>query len=149
MKRQAARLLRVGDDISIPIQSDGMRSIGYRATVNVLEDDEPNRRIQITAHIHKTDETRTLEVKPSDTFDRIVQDDDTREVVMVSATDYWKWIGTHVNDPHSGQRVQIIEVVKGPHPEDGHEILAMVVWDGQKRRPLFSELTGHFVFEDN
>jgi hypothetical protein len=39
--------------------------------------------------------------------------------------------------------------VRGPHPQDRHEILALVVWDGQQHRPIFSELTGSMVSEDN
>ncbi|MDI3312944.1 MAG: hypothetical protein QJR12_01250 [Mycobacterium sp.] len=142
-------MLQTGDKISIPVQSDGIQSVGQYATITALEDDEPNRRIRIIAKIDATGETLTIAVKPSHEFDRLTKDDDLREVVIVPATDYWKWIGTHVNDPQTGQRVQIIEVVPGPHPEDNHEILAIVVWDGQKRRALFSELTGSMVFEDN
>jgi hypothetical protein len=67
----------------------------------------------------------------------------------VPATEYWKWIGNLVNDPDGDGKVQVLEVVRGPHPQDGHEILALVVWDGQKRRPVLSELTGSMVFEDN
>jgi hypothetical protein len=101
--RQAARLLRVGDEISVPIQSDGMRSIGNVAMITALEDDEPNRRIRVTAHIHKTEETKTFEVKPGDTFDRLAHADDLRQTVMVLASEFWKWIGTHFNDPKTGR----------------------------------------------
>ncbi|MFZ3303671.1 MAG: hypothetical protein WA227_08605 [Mycobacterium sp.] len=126
-----------------------MRSIGYVATVTALEDDEPNRSIRVTAHIHKTDETKTFEVKPGDTFDRLAHANDLRQTVMVLAPEFWKWIGTHFNDPKTGQRVQIIEVVRAPHPDDGREILAMVVSDGQKRHPIYWEQSGKMVVEGN
>jgi hypothetical protein len=82
-------------------------------------------------------------------FDRLPHGDDPRDIVIVPATDYWKWIGTLVNYPDGNGKVQNLEVVRGPHPQDGDEILALVVWDGQQRRPIFSEPTGSMVSEDN
>jgi hypothetical protein len=71
-RRTAARLLRVGDDISVAIRSDGIRSVGYGPTVTMLEDEESNRRIRVTAHIHSTDEIATIGVEPGDVFDRLI-----------------------------------------------------------------------------
>ncbi|MGO8965407.1 hypothetical protein [Mycobacterium sp.] len=63
-----------------------------------------------------------------------------------AATDYWKWIGTHVNHPNTGQRVRIMDVRLAKHPKDGREIVAIVPANGPL---IFSETTGHFLFEDN
>ena len=74
------------------------------------------------------------------------QPDDLRETVIVDATDYWKWIGTHINHPNTGHRVMVRDVQRAHHPKDGREIVAIVPENG----PLvFSERTGHLVFEDN
>ena len=43
---------------------------------------------------------------------------------MATVCPVWKWIGTLVNDPDGNGKVQILEIVRGPHPQDGHEILA-------------------------
>ena len=87
-----------------------------------------------------------INAAPGDKFNRLAQPDNVRETVIVEATDYWKWIGTHVNHPNTGQRVMVMDVRPAQHPEDGREIVAIVVSNG----PLvFSERTGHFVFEDN
>jgi hypothetical protein len=136
----AARLLLVGDTIRVSAPS----GVCW-ATITALDDDEPNRRIRITARTDTTGETVTVDVAPGDKFDR-QHDADPHETVIVEATDFWKWIGTHINHPNTGQRVRITDVRPAQHPKDGREIVTIVVANGPL---IFSERTGHLVFEDN
>lgn len=137
-----ARLLQVGDTISASAPDDTKHVV----TITGLADDEPNRRIVITVRNDATGQTSTINAAPGDKFDRHGHDDDSREWVMVDATDYWKWIGTHINHPNTGARVMVMDVRPAQHPKDGREIVAIVVANG----PLvFSERTGHMLFEDN
>ncbi|MCA2255705.1 hypothetical protein JF710_21230 [Mycobacterium intracellulare] len=115
------------------------------ATITALHDDEPNRVIHIDVTTERGKQI-TADAAPGHKFDRLAEPDDTRETVMVEATDYWKWIGAHINHPNTGQRVMVMDVRRVQHPQEHRPILAIVVANG----PLvFSELTGHFVFEDN
>jgi hypothetical protein len=50
-----------GDEITVPVQSDVIHSVGHRATILALEDDEPKRRIRIAAHGVPTYGERWLE----------------------------------------------------------------------------------------
>jgi hypothetical protein len=93
-----ARLLQVGDTISVSAPDGEMHIV----TIAALDDDEPNRRILITARNDATGQTGTVNAAPGDKFDRLAQPDDLRETVIVDATDYWKWIGTHINHPNNG-----------------------------------------------
>lgn len=144
-------LLAQGDDILLPIQIDGVGPVQHhRATVIRLEDDEPHRRILMTVRFHLFDRTAANEVKPGDLVHRVVDGNDAQELVYVSATDLWKWEGAMIDDPGGKGKVRIIRAVRGPHPGDGHEILAMVVEDGQQqRRPIFLELSGGMFCEWN
>jgi hypothetical protein len=119
----------------------------HLVTVSELNDDELNRRILITVRDNATGRVGDINATPGDKFDRQAQPDDLRESVMVTATDYWKWIGTHINHPNTGQRVMVTDVRSVRHPgEDHREIVALVVANG----PLvFSQRTGHFIVEDN
>ena len=45
--------------------------------------------------------------------------DDPREVVIVPATDYWKWIGILVNDPDGNGKVQIPGLAGRTHRQVG------------------------------
>jgi hypothetical protein len=67
VRRVAVRDLNINDDISLPIESDGMRSVGLRSTVKGFNP----ARSEMTLHIHRTDETVTAEVDPNDLFDRV------------------------------------------------------------------------------
>lgn len=47
-----------------------------------------------------------------------------------------------INDPAGDGKVRIIRAVRGPHPNDGHEVIAIVVEDGlQQRRRVLLKLT--------
>ncbi len=139
----AARLLQVGDIVSVP-SPDGETHL---VTITKLSDDEPNRRILITVSDNAAGRLGDINAAPGDKSNRHPEhDDDSRETVIVEATHYWKWIGTHVNHANTGQRVRVMDVRTVQHPEDQREIVAMVVANGP---PIFSERTGHFVFEDN
>jgi hypothetical protein len=67
VRRVAVRELNINDDISLPIESDGMRSVGLRSTVKGFNPD----RTEMMLFIHRTDETVTVEVDPNDLFDRV------------------------------------------------------------------------------
>jgi hypothetical protein len=122
-----ARLLVVGDIICVSAQTCTMHLV----TVSELNDDEPNRRILITVRDNATGRVGDINATPGDKFDRQAQSDDLRESVMVTATDYWKWIGTHINHPNTGQRVMVTDVRSVRHPgEDHREIVALVVANG-------------------
>ena len=95
------------------------------ATVIRLEDDEPHRRIRITVRFHSLDKAATNEVKPGELVHRLADVNDPHDLVYVPAADLWKWIGATIDDPDSDGKIRIIEVVRGPHPQDGHEILAL------------------------
>lgn len=142
-------LLAESDNVLLPIQINGVGPVEYhRANVTRLEDDEPNRRIRMTVRFHSLDRTATNEVKPGDLVHRVVDDNDPQSLVYVRAADLWKWEGAMIDDPAGDGKVRIIRAVRGPHPNDGHEILAMVVEDGQQqRRPVFLELTGGMFCE--
>lgn len=137
-------LLAEGDDILLPIQRNGVGPVEHhRATVTRLEDDEPNRRIRMTVRIHSLDTTATNEVKPGDLLHRVIDGNDPQSHAYVRATDLWKWEGLIMDDPDGNGKVRLIRAVRGPHPTYEHEILALVVEDGQQqRRPVFLELTG-------
>jgi hypothetical protein len=115
-------LLAEGDDIFLPIHINGVGPVEYhRATVTGLEDDEPNRRIRMTVRFHSLDRKATNEVKPGDLVHRVID---------------------------GNGKVRIIRAARGPHPEDGRELLALVVEDGQQqRRPIFLEPTGGMFCE--
>lgn len=137
-----ARLLQVGDIISVSAPGDTMHMV----TITALDDDEPNRRILITVRNDETCRTGTVNAAPGDKFDRLAQPEDLRETVIVDAADYWKWMSTHITHPNTGHRVMVRDVQRAQHPKDGREIVAIVPANG----PLvFSERTGHLVFEDN
>jgi hypothetical protein len=112
-------------------------------TITALDDDEPNRRILIRVRNDATRQIGDINAAPGDKFDRHGHDNDVRETVMVDATDYWKWIGAHINHPKTGQRVMVVDVRSTQHPEGW---IAIVPANGPL---IFSERTGHFVFEDN
>lgn len=67
VSRVAVRDLDIEDDISLPIQSDGMRSVGLRSTIKGFNSD----RTEMTVYVHRTEETVTVEVAPDDVFDRV------------------------------------------------------------------------------
>ena len=64
---------------------------------------------------------------------------------MIEGTDFWKWIGTHVNHPKTGQRVMVIDVRPFRHPKDYRPIVEIVVTSGPQ---IFFERTGHMLFQD-
>jgi hypothetical protein len=138
-----------GDDIFLPIQINGVGPVEYhRATVTGLEDDEPNRRIRMTVRFHSLDRKATNEVKPGDLVHRVIDGNDPHSLVYVRAIDLWKWEGGMIDDPDGNGKVRIIRAARGPHPEDGRELLALVVEDGQQqRRPIFLEPTGGIFCE--
>jgi|HubBroStandDraft_3_1064219.scaffolds.fasta_scaffold280114_1 hypothetical protein len=138
----SARLLEVGDIISVSAPDGAFHWV----TITELRDDEPNRRILITLRDNATGRVGDINAAPGDKFNRQARDDDSREWVVVTATDYWRWIGTHVNHPNTGQRVMVIDVRSAQHPDDQRPIVAIVVANGP---PIFSERTGHMLFEDN
>jgi hypothetical protein len=145
-------LLAQGDEILAPIQrSTASAPVEYhRATVTGLEDDEPNRRIRMTVRLHSLDRTETNEVKPGDLVHRVIDGNDPHSRAYVRAIDLWKWEGVIMDDPDGNGKVRLIRAVRGPHPDDGHEILALVVEDGlQQRRPILLELTGGMFCEWN
>jgi len=134
------RLLQVGDTIRVsPPGGDCW------ATITALHDDEPNRVIHIDVTTERGKQI-TADAAPGHKFDRLAEPDDTRETVMVEATDFWKWIGTHINHPNTGQRVMVMDVRPARHPDDNREIVAIAVAQGPV---VFFERTGHLVFEDN
>jgi hypothetical protein len=137
--RTAVRPLEIGDTILVS-PPDG--SVAW-ATITALDDDEPNRRIRITVKVDATGEVFTIDTSPDDQFDR-PHDADSREAVLVDATDYWKWIGTHVNHPKTGRRVVVMDVRPAQHPKDGRTIVAIVPANGPL---IFSERTGHMLRE--
>jgi hypothetical protein len=61
------RSLNVGEDISLPIEQSGTRSIGLRSTVRSFDE----QRTEMTLFVHKTGETVTVEVHPDQHFDRV------------------------------------------------------------------------------
>lgn len=138
-----ARLLRVGDVIKVS-PPGGV----CWATITALHDDEAGGVIHIDVTT-ETGEQMSDDAHPSHTFERMAAPDDTRETVMVDASDFWKWSGTYCYDPNTNRRVQIIHTVRGPHPDDNREIYAMVVWDGRERRPIYWETNGKILIEDN
>lgn len=144
-------LLAENDDILLPIQHNGVGSVEHhRATVTRLEDDEPNRRIRMTVRIHDLGTTVTNDVKPGDLIHRVLDGNDPQSQAYVRAADLWKWEGLIMDDPDGNGKVKLIRAVRGPHPGDGHEILALVVEDGQQqRRPVCLEMTGGLFCEWN
>ena len=67
VSRVAVRDLNIDEDISLPIQSDGMRSVGLRSTIRGFNSD----RTEMTLYVHRTDEMVTVEVAPHDVFDKV------------------------------------------------------------------------------
>jgi hypothetical protein len=145
-----ASLLQSGDKIALEVQTSFTGPTEYYlATITALEDDEPNRRINITPHIPALGQTATNPVKPGEMMRRLTDADDGREPVYVAARDLWKWEGLRINDPDGGDgKVQLMRAQRGPHPQDGHEILALVIEDqfGQ-RRAVGMEMTGGLFCE--
>ena len=144
-------LLRSGDEIALPIQRNGVGPVEYhRATITALEDDEENRHVRMTLYMPSLDSAATNGVKPGDLVHRLTDVNDSRYPAYVRATDLWKWEGAMIDDPDGNEKVRIIRAVRGPHPDDGHEILALVVENRQQqRRPIFVELTGGMFCEGN
>jgi hypothetical protein len=144
-------LLQSGDEIALPIQINGSGPAEfYRGTITALEDDEPNRRIHMTVYVPSLDTTATNPVKPGELVHRLTAADDSRHPVYVAARDLWKWEGLSIRDPDGGGWVQLIGAERGPHPNDGHEILALVVEGEQRQRwPVFVEMTGGLFSEWN
>jgi hypothetical protein len=142
-------LIAEGDDILLPVQINAVGPVEYhRATVTRLEDDEPNRRIRMTVHVHSLDKTATNDVKPGDLIHRVNNGNDPQTLVYVRATDLWKWEGAVIDDPDGNGKVRIIRAERGPHPNDGHQIVALVVEDAHRnRRPIFMENTGGLFCE--
>jgi hypothetical protein len=123
-------LVAQGDDIFLPVQLNGVGPAEYhRATVTRLEDDKPDRRIRMTVRFHSLDKTATNEVKPGDLVHRVVDGNDPQTLAYVPATDLWKWEGAMIDDPDGNGKVGIIRAERGPHPDDGHEIVAPVAED--------------------
>jgi hypothetical protein len=137
-------LLQSGDEIALQLQTSPSRPAEFhRVTVTAMEDDEPNRRILMTVHVPSVGSTVTNPVKPGDLVHRLTATDESREPVYVAAPELWKWEGLRITDPNGNGRVQLIRAQRGPHPEDGREILALVVEDEQgQRRPIYVEMTG-------
>jgi hypothetical protein len=144
-------LLAEGDDVLLPVEINGVGPVEYhRATVMGFQDDEPKRLIRMTVRFHSLGRTITNEVKPGDLVHRVIGGNDPRGLVYVRAIDIWKWEGGMIDDPDGNGKVQVIRVVRGPHPQDGREIVALVVEDEQQqRRPIFLELTGGMFHEWN
>jgi hypothetical protein len=144
-------LIAEGDDIFLPVLINGVGPVEYHgATVTRLEDDEPNRVIRMTAVFQSLDKTATNDVKPGDLVHRVVDGNDPQTIAYVRATDLWKWEGATLNDPDGDGTVRLIRAVRGPHPKDGREIVALVVEDTDKnRRPIFVETTGGMFCEFN
>ena len=59
--------LQPGIDVLLPFQSDGIRSMGYRATVKSFNAD----RSEMTVFVEKTGETVVVSVRPNDQFDLV------------------------------------------------------------------------------
>jgi hypothetical protein len=144
-------LIAEGDDIFLPVLINGVGPVEHHgATVTRLEDDEPNRVIRMTVHFHSLDKTATNDVKPGDLVHRVVDGNDPQTYAFVPATDLWKHEGAVIDDPDGNGKVRIIRAVRGPHPKDGHEIVALVVEDAHKnRRPILMEKTGGLFCEFN
>lgn len=140
-----------GDDVYVPVLLNAVGPVEHhRATVLRLEDDEPNRLIRMTVRIHSFDQTATNEVKPGDLVHRAVDGNDPQTIAYIPATDLWKWEGGTFNDPSGMGAFRLIRAVRGPHPDDGHEIIALVVEDEHhQRRPILLETTGGMLSEFN
>jgi hypothetical protein len=55
-----------------------------------------------------------------------------------------------IDDPDGNGKVRIIRAERGPHPDDGHEIVALVAEDRhQNRRPILMEITRGMFCEFN
>jgi hypothetical protein len=65
VRRVAVRDLVIETNISLPIETDGMRSVGLRSTVKAFNPD----RTEMTLYVHRTDSTVVVEVDPNDYFD--------------------------------------------------------------------------------
>lgn len=143
-------LLQSGDEIAHLIRTSlSAPPEFYRATVMALEDDEPNRRMRMMLYVPALDTSATNPVKPGELVHRLSPIEEGREPVYVAARDLWKWEGLRINDPAGGDgKVQLVRAQRGPHPQDGREILALVVEDqfGQ-RRAVGMELTGGLFCE--
>jgi hypothetical protein len=63
----AVRSLNAGEDISLPIEQSGTRTIGLRSTIRSFNE----HRTEMTLFIHKTGETVTVGVHPDQQFDRV------------------------------------------------------------------------------
>jgi hypothetical protein len=63
----AVRSLNVGEDISLPIEVHGTRSVGLRSTIRAFNE----QRTEMTVFVVKTGETVTVEVHPDQRFDRV------------------------------------------------------------------------------
>lgn len=136
-------LFQSGDVIALPLQRNGIGPVEYHlATITALEDDEPNRRIRMTFHVPSFDRTGTQDVKPGNLMHRMTATDESREPVYVAAPDLWKWEGLWISDPSGDGKLQIIRAEHAPSPDDGHEVLALLLSDGQKQRAILMELTG-------
>ncbi|MGJ6125679.1 hypothetical protein QN239_24210 [Mycolicibacterium sp. Y3] len=142
-------LLQSGDEIALPLRVNGVGPVEYhRATITAVEDDEPNRIIRINFYVGSLDHSGSQDAKPGNLMHLLTAVDESRDPVYVAGTDLWKWEGVWVDDPDGGGKVQLIRAVRGPHPEDGHEILALVVEDGQsQRKPVLMDLTGGLFCE--
>ncbi|MEH3129121.1 MAG: hypothetical protein PGN27_04060 [Mycolicibacterium neoaurum] len=142
-------LLQSGDEIAIPVQVNGAGSVEYhRATITEVVDDEPNLRIRITFHISAIDHEGSKDESPGNLVHRLTAVSDGREPVYVAATDLWKWAGMTIDDPIDTGKVKIIAAVRGPHPQEGHEILALVVEEvNGNRKPVFMELNSGLFCE--
>jgi hypothetical protein len=142
--------MRGGDEIAMPIQLNGVGPVEHqRATITALDDDEPNGCIRMAVHLHSLGQDGVQDVKPGDLVHRLTDVEESRYPVFVRAPELWKWAGALIDDPDGGgDKVRIVGCVRGPHPEDGHEILAMVVEDrAGQRRPVFMEMTGGMFCE--
>ncbi|BBC67286.1 hypothetical protein MMRN_41820 [Mycobacterium marinum] len=145
-------LVLIGDEVAIPIQpirEDGVHPVEYfRGQVTALGDDEPNRQINMQVRFPDLKQTMNHGVKPGDLVHRLNDIDESRFPVYVRGVDLWKFEGLWLNDPERAGQVQLVRVDRGPHPDDGREILGMEIEDSQgQRRRIFTELDSGMVVE--
>lgn len=133
----------------LPIQRNGVGPVEHHgATVLRLEDDEPNRRIRMTVHIHDLDMTATKPVKPGDLVHRVYDGNDPHSAVYVRAVELWKWEGALIDDPGGNGKVRIIRAEHAPDPKTGKEVLALLVQGNQQpAKAILIDLAGGMFCE--